>query len=120
MKPMMNYEEKQTAAETILSVAEAIPCKLQSEGASNKRVSIGAGLEWKKYLSGALSDEQLYLAMFVLFIFYFVYTLYNAFLDNSQKDEGDVIRNCTCKDSVKQPTRFSVFLFIHLQNCLSS
>ena len=99
VKPMVNYEEKQTAAETILSVAEAIPCKLQPEEGSNKRGSTGAGLEWRKYLSGALSDEQLYLAMFVLFIFYFVYTLYNAFLDNSQKDEGDVIRNCTCKDS---------------------
>ena len=98
VKPVVNYEEKQTAAEAILSVAEAIPCELQPEEGSNKRGSAGAGLEWRKYLSGALSDEQLYLAMFVLFIFYFVYTLYNSFLDNTQKDEGDVIRNCTCKD----------------------
>ena len=96
VKSMVNHETKQTAAETIISVAEAIPSELQSsKGGSNKR---GAGLEWRKYLSGALNDEQLYLAMIVLFIFYFVYTLYNAFLDNTQKDEGDVIRNCTCKD----------------------
>ena len=37
--------------------------------------------------------------MFVLFVFYFVYTLYNAFLDSNQKDEGDVFRNCTCRES---------------------
>jgi len=56
-------------------------------------------VEWKKTLSGALSDEQLYLAMFVLSVFYFFYTLYNAWLDSDEKDEGDVVRNCTCKDS---------------------
>ena len=60
---------------------------------------IRAGFEWKKYLSGALSDEQIYLAMFVLSVFYFVYTLYNACIDSNAKDEGDIIRNCTCREN---------------------
>ena len=38
--------------------------------------------------------------MTVLFIFYFIYTLYSAWLD-SNADEQEVIRNCTCKDSHK-------------------
>ena len=60
-----------------------------------------AGAAWKKYLSGALSDAQIYLAMVVLFIFYFFYTLYNAWLDSNaeDQDEGEVLRNCTCEDS---------------------
>ena len=59
-----------------------------------------AGAAWKQYLSGALSDAQIYLAMIVLFIFYFIYTLYNAWLDSNaeDQDEGEVIRNCTCDD----------------------
>ena len=76
-----------------------IPSQFQSKDKSSEDEPIRAGFEWKRYLSGALSDEQLYLAMFVLFVFYLVYTLHNAFLDSNQRDEGDVIRNCTCRES---------------------
>ena len=58
--------------------------------------------EWKNYLSGAMSDTQLYLALCVLLVFYFIYTLYNAYhsLDRNvgQQDEGEIIRNCTCEE----------------------
>lgn len=87
----------------VRQIAEAIPSEIQtkdsSEDESSEDEPLRAGFEWKRYLSGALSDEQLYLAMFVLFVFYFVYTLYNAFLDSNEKDEGDVFRNCTCRES---------------------
>ena len=83
----------------VRQIAETVPSEVQSKDESSEDEPIRAGFEWKKYLSGALSDEQLYLAMFVLFVFYFIYTLYNAFLDSNQKDEGDVIRNCTCRES---------------------
>ena len=59
--------------------------------------------DWKKYLSGAMSDTQLGLALIVLFIFYCIYILYNAYysLDRNlgDRDEGEIIRNCTCEDS---------------------
>ena len=89
------------------------------EESSSGKEPTRAGLEWKRYLSGALSDEQLYMAMFVLCIFYFVYTLYNAFLDGNKKDEGDVIRNCTCKDGHRNfylswsITCFTLWLICH-------
>ena len=62
---------------------------------------IRAGFEWKKCLSGALSDKQLYLAMFALSFFYFGYTVHNAFIDGKKTDEGDIIRNCTCEQNHK-------------------
>ena len=83
----------------VRQIAETIQAKDSSKDGSSEDEPIRAGFEWKRYLSGALSDEQLYLAMFVLFVFYFVYTLYNAFLDSNEKDEGDVFRNCTCRES---------------------
>ena len=59
--------------------------------------------DWKKYLSGAMSDFQLYMALMVLFIFYCIYTLYNAYysLDGNvgDRDEGEIIQNCTCEGS---------------------
>lgn len=103
----------------VKQTSETIPSKIQSEDESNDDGPTRAGVEWKRYLSGALSDEQLYLAMFVISIFYLVYTLYNAFLDNNQKDEGDVIRNCTCKDGHRNfyfswsITCFTLWLICH-------
>ena len=48
---------------------------------------------------------QLYVALGVLFSFYFVYTMYNAYhslAENADdQDEGEIIRNCTCKDNHK-------------------
>ena len=55
--------------------------KSQPEGDINE--STAAGTAWKQYYSGALNNGQLYLAMTVLFIFYFIYTLYIAWLDSN-------------------------------------
>ena len=104
----------------VRQIAETIRSdKDSSKDESSEHEPIRAGFEWKRYLSGALSDEQLYLAMFVLFVFYFVYTLYNAFLDSNQKDEGDVIRNCTCRESHRNfylswsITCFTIWFMLH-------
>ena len=71
----------------------------RSKKKSSGEESTRPGLEWKKYLSGALSETQLKIAMIILCFFYSLYTLHNAyFLDTNERDEGDIIRNCTCKD----------------------
>ena len=81
--------------------------------------------DWKKCLSGALSDLQIKIAMMVLSLFSIVYTLYNSFVVKSnEQDEGDIIRNCTCKESHRNfYIGWSAFCFIiwfifHLLNFL--
>ena len=43
--------------------------------------------EWKKCLSGALSDGQIKAAIVLLFVFYFGYTLHNGFLVESKEQD---------------------------------
>jgi len=53
------------------------------------------GIEWKKGLSGAFSNEQLFFSFVVLGVFYIGYLLESAVTDKNEKDEDD----CSCKSS---------------------
>ena len=74
--------------------------------------------DWKKNLSGAMSDVQLYLAMTVLFVFYLIYTLYNSgySLDRNaeEQDEGEIIHSCVCEESHR-----AVYLTLTIACCIA-
>lgn len=52
--------------------------------------------EWKSTLSGALDDQRLFWALFVLTIFYIFYILVNATHNDDEKDEDSITELCKC------------------------
>ena len=51
---------------------------------------------WKNQLSGAFNEEQIFLSLVVIGLFYFAYTMTNFFIGNG-KDEDFITRNCHCE-----------------------
>ena len=52
--------------------------------------------EWKGALSGALDDQRLFWALFVLSIFYIIYILVNTTHNDNEKDEDSITKLCKC------------------------
>lgn len=50
--------------------------------------------DWKKTLSGAMNEEQLFFALIVIVVFYFLYTLLQYLEGN--RDEDAITTNCRC------------------------
>lgn len=53
--------------------------------------------QWKKTLSGTLSDKQLSTGLTLLFIFYIFYASFNSITGENHQDED--LENCTCSET---------------------
>ena len=52
--------------------------------------------EWKSTLSGALDDQRLFCALFVLITFNIIFILVNVTHNDSEKDEDGIRESCEC------------------------
>ena len=56
--------------------------------------------DWKSKLSAAFNSEQIFFSLFVLSLFYAVYTIGNGYIHiKDAKNEDDVIDRCYCRSS---------------------
>ena len=52
--------------------------------------------DWKNTLTGALDDQRLFCALFVLSIFNFLYIFFNVAFGGDEKDEDCITTSCKC------------------------
>ena len=55
------------------------------------------GKDWKSQLTGAFNEQQIFLSLVIIGLFYLAYAFVNAFLGNG-RDEDFVTRHCHCED----------------------
>ena len=79
---LIEHTECTDVLNVIIAIA-TIYSVIKSQPECDINESTAAGTAWKPYYCGALNDAQLYLAVTVLFIFYFIYTLYSVWLDSN-------------------------------------
>lgn len=82
--------------------------------------------DWKSKFSGAFNSEQIFFSLFVLGIFYVVYTTVNGYyLNRNAKHEGDIIGSCYCKASHQSFYRdwfiicCGLWLILHCYTCFA-
>ena len=88
-----------------------IPSAASQQSTTSKVVSlldVNKISDWKSTLSGALNDQQLFWALFVLGIFSIFYILVNTTHNDESKDEDSIKELCKCN---KDHRRFYIILF---------
>ena len=72
---------------------------------------VKATKDWKSKLTGGLGDEQLTLSLFILGLFYAIYSITNFTLGNT-RDQYTIVNACYCNRDAKVPYRVSFGLLL--------